>query len=213
MPELQRFPPVAFPVASSTRSHPGSHPAHQGSRRMHVTVDHADRPVLVVRTSPIVCGVFLGYIRDRHFVRVHADDLNRQPSQGSTVVDKRCRSKDHFGSARSVDIGRFARRHDTSIRPRRPADTIAATKSVSHSDLAPRVPTLVPGCFPGSQACSRLPKSYLTGIFCLCFRAHLDASVGPIPVENDRGEGRERLPHPTVGGRRRRTGCDATRVP
>ena len=165
---------------------------------MHVRVDHADRPVLVVRTSPIVCGVVFGYIRDRRFVRVHTDDLNRRPSQGSTVVDKRCRSKDHFGSARSVDIGRFARRHDTSMRPRRPADTIAATKPASHSDLAPRVPTLVPGCLPGSQACSRLRGSFLAGIFCLCFTnsTHLDASVAPIPVEKDRGEGRKRHPRP-----------------
>ena len=175
-PELQRSPPVAFPVASSTRSHPGSHPTHQGSRRMRVRVDHADRPVLVGRTSPNVCGVVFGCTRDRRFVRVHTDDLNRRSSPGSTVVDKRCRSKDHFGSARSVDIGRFARRHDTSIRPRRPADTIAATKSASHSDLAPRVPTLVPGSFPGSQACSRLRGSFLAGIFCLCFSTHLDAS-------------------------------------
>ena len=163
---------------------------------MRVRVDHADRPVLVGRTSPNVCGVVFGYTRDRRFVRVHTDDLNRRPSQGSTVVDKRCRSKDHFGSARSVDIGRFARRHDTSIRPRRPADTIAATKSASHSDLAPRVPTLVPGCLPGSQACSRLRGSFLAGIFCLCFSTHLDASVAPIPVEKDRGEGRKRHPRP-----------------
>ena len=179
---------------------------------MRVRVDHADRPVLVVRTSPIVCGVVLGYIRDRRFVRVHKDDLNRRPSQGSTVVDKRCRSQDHIGSARSVDIGRFATRHDTSIRSRRPADMIAATESVSHSDLAPRVPTLVPGSFPGSQACSRLPKSYLTGIFCLCFRAHLDASVGPIPVENDRGGGRKRHPRSPPGGGVRGTDLAHTRV-
>ena len=128
--------------------------------------------VLVGRTSPNVCGVVSGCTRDRRFVRVHTDDLNRRSSPGSTVIDKRCRSKDHFGSARSVDIGRFARRHDTSIRPRRPADTIAATKSASHSDLAPRVPTLVPGCLPGSQACSRLRGSFLAGFFCLCFSTH-----------------------------------------